>query len=424
MLNIKLENKRWFIAGAAVIMQLCFGTVHAWSVYKKPLILSYGWSEISTQAVYMVMMGFFGLSSIFVGELIDKKGPRFVSTLGGILFGIGTLIAGLAAEMGNIWLLYFGYGLLGGLGCCLGYVTPISSLIKWFPDKRGLMSGLAVMGFGAGSFFMGMIAPKMIINIGVGNTFYIWGIIFLVLVVVSAQLCINPTKGWLPTGFTLPVSHVPDHASYTFSEAIKKYQWWVLWGMLFLNVSVGFGLISQLSPLAQDVIKYNDPEKTPAALAMAGGMVMAVAAIFNGLGRLIWAWISDLVGRKNTFIFMFISQAILYIYLPSVDNVILFTIIACYLLSCFGGGFATMPAFTADAFGPAHIGKIYGMLLTALSVAGVTGPMVFAQMKGIALYIAAALLILGFILVCFFKKPVKNVLKGEFGASDPGGNNG
>lgn len=404
--KIVFEKKRWLIAITTVIMQLCFGTVHAWSVFKKPLMIEYGWSELSTQAAYMILLAFFGLSSAFVGWIINKKGPRFVTTVGGILFSIGMLVAGIAANIGSIVLLYIGYGFFGGLGACLGYVTPISVLIKWFPDRRGFIAGLAIMGFGAGSFFMGMIAPKLIIVLGVANTLFICSAIFFVLIMVSSQFSDNPPSGWIPDGFILPISRISETSSYTFSEAIKTNQWWLLWGILFLNLTVGVGLISQLSPLAQNIIALNIKGSINIDdLAMKGGLIMAIAMIFNGIGRLFWAWISDLIGRKNTFFAMFITQAILYIYLPVVNDIILFLIIACYLLSCFGGGFATLPAFTADAFGPDNIEKIYGVILTALSVAGIVGPFIFAYFGTYALYISACLLILGLVFTVLFKKP-------------------
>jgi len=179
----------------------------------------------------------------------------------------------------------------------------------------------------------------------------------------------------------------------------------MLWGMLFLNVSAGIGLISQLSPLAQDVIRNANPGIAPAALAVTGGTILAVASIFNGLGRLFWAWTSDAIGRRNVFIIMFLTQTVLYILLPRIGSEIVFTVIACYLLACYGGGFATMPAFAADSFGPGYIGKVYGFMLTAWGAAGIAGPLVFAQMKGIALYVAAALLLAGFLLAFAYRRP-------------------
>ena len=388
-------------------MQLCLGTVYAWSVFKKPLMTSHGWSEPGVQATMMIIMAVIGISAAFGGSLVDKKGPRFVATIGGVLFGIGTLLGGLADQIGSIWLLYIGYGVIGGLGNGFGYVTPIATLIRWFPDKRGLVTGLAVMGFGAGAFFMGKIAPAMVNSIGVATTFYIWGVIFLVLVTGAAQVYKNPPQGWLPAGFKPAASSVSAADSFSFDEAVKTPQWWMLWGMLFLNVSAGLGLLSQLSPMAQDLIGKTQGITDPKVLAVAGGSILAYASIFNGLGRLFWASVSDYIGRKNVFIIMFITQALLYIYLPQVAGVFLFTVIACYLLACYGGGFATMPAFAADSFGPGYIGKVYGIMLTAWGCAGVFGPLVFSipAIKGIALYVAAGILGLGFLIAISYRPP-------------------
>jgi len=406
MTNENLEGKRWWLAVAAIVMQLCLGTVYAWSVFKKPLMTAHGWGEMATQVTFMICIGTIGIAAAFGGTLVDKKGPKFVATMGGVLFGIGTLLSGLADQIGSVWLMWLGFGLVAGLGNGFCYITPIATLIRWFPDKRGLVTGLAVMGFGAGAFFMGKIAPPMVISMGVANTFYIWGVIFLVLITASAQLFKNPPKGWLPAGFTpKATSGVSAADSFTFDEAFKTPQWWMLWAMLFLNVSAGLGLISQLSPMAQDVIKKADPTIAAAALALAGGSILAYASIFNGLGRLFWAWTSDAIGRKNVFITMFITQAILYVLLPQIDNQLIFTVIACYLLACYGGGFATMPAFAADSFGPGYIGKVYGIMLTAWGAAGIVGPLVFAGIKGIALYVAAGLLVVGFIIAISFKRP-------------------
>ena len=411
MSNENLESKRWLIAIAAIVMQLCLGTVYAWSVFKKPFMTAHGWGETETQVTFMICIGMIGIAAAFGGTLVDKKGPKFVATIGGILFGIGTLLAGLADQIGSIWLLYLGFGFIAGLGNGFGYITPIATLIRWFPDKRGLVTGLAVMGFGGGAFFMGKIAPPMVISMGVAQTFYIWGVIFLVLVTASAQLFKNPPKGWLPAGFAPKATGVTAAQSFTFDEAVKTPQWWMLWTMLFLNVSAGLGLISQLSPMAQDVIKKTDPLIAGAALALAGGSILAYASIFNGLGRLLWAWTSDAIGRKNVFIIMFITQAVLYVLLPQIDNKLIFTVVACYLLACYGGGFATMPAFAADSFGPGYIGKVYGIMLTAWGAAGIVGPLVFAQIKGIAVYVAAGLLVAGFLIALSYKRPQPKAAK-------------
>jgi len=425
MANENLESKRWFIAIAAVVIQLCLGTVYAWSVFKIPLMNMHGWDGKTVQYTFMLLMLIIGLAAAFGGTLVDKKGPRFVATIGGILFGIGTLIAGYADQVGSIALLYFGFGVVAALGNGFGYVTPIATLIRWFPDKRGLVTGLAVMGFGLGAFFMGLIAPNMIASFkqvdasgkvlasGVSVTWYIWGIIFLILVTGAAQFFKNPPAGWLPAGFKPHATSVSAADSFTFGEAVRKPQWWMLWAMLCLNVSAGLGLISQHSPLAQDVYKKTmgllgslTPEQI-AAVAVAGGTVVAIAAIFNGLGRLFWAKLSDNIGRKMVFMIMFATQAVIYLLVAMgyISNYYLFIIVSCYLLACYGGGFATMPAFAADAFGPAYIGKVYGFMLTAWSAAGLIGPFVFEAFKPQALYIAAFLLVIGFIIAISYKPP-------------------
>jgi OFA family oxalate/formate antiporter-like MFS transporter len=399
-----LESKRWRIAIAAVLIQLCLGTVYAWSVFKKPLMAGHGWGEMATQVTFMLNIGFLGLAAAFAGGLLEKKGPRFVAILGGVLFGLGTLLAGVADRIGNIYLLWLGFGVIAGVGNGFGYITPISTLVKWFPDKRGLVTGLAVMGFGAGAFFMGQIAPLMIAAFGIAKTWYVWGGLFLVLIPAAALLYESPPPGWVPAGFKpASLKNTQSAASYSFSEAIRKPQWWMLWSMLFLNITAGIGLISQLSPMAQEILEGAIPDG--AMLAAAAGTIVAVSSLFNGLGRLIWSWLSDAIGRKTVFLILFASEIGLYLILPRVGSSLLFTAIASYLLSTYGGGFSTMPAFVSDAFGPANVGKIYGTMLTAWSAAAIAGPFIFARWKGSALLIAAFFLFIGLAIAAVFRKP-------------------
>lgn len=409
MIERSLQKSRWGIAVAAVVMQLCLGTVYAWSVFRKPLMAAHGWTETATQVTFMICIGTIGICAALGGAFVDKKGPRIVATVGGILFGLGTMLAGLADYTGNIFMLYLGFGLIGGAGNGLAYVVPIATLIRWFPDKRGLVTGLAVMGFGAGAFFMGQIAPTMINQISIAKTWFIFGAVFLVLTVAMAQFFKNPPPGWLPQGFVPKAAGVSTVASsWTFPEAFSTRQWWMLWTIFFLNISAGVGLLSQLSPLAQEIQK--DIISDPAKLAVAGGLVVSFASLFNGAGRLFWAWLSDGIGRKTVFIIMFISGALLYVALPHIGQVTVFTVVACYLLACYGGGFAVMPAFVADSFGPAHVGRIYGAILTAWGAAGVVGPLVFARFKSSAIYVAAGMLMVGLLLVIAYRKPAKKGL--------------
>jgi len=407
MSNENLMSKRWLIAAAGVVIMTVLGTVYAWSVFVKPITeLPYGWDKASVAVVFMIIIGMIGLSAAFGGILVDKKGPKFVCTLGVILYGIGVLLGGVALNAGNLWLLYIGYGVIGGMGNGLAYVVPIATLIRWFPDKRGLITGMSVMGFGLGAFFIGKIVPGLINNMGVANSFFVLGVVYLVANVLAAMVLRNPPAGWLPDGFTPSASTVSAADSFSWAEAKKTPQWYMIWGMLFLNVSAGMGLLSKLSPMAQEVISAAQGITDPKQLAVAGGAVLAMASIFNGLGRLFWAAMSDKIGRKNVFLTMFATQAALYFYLPQVTSVTMFTVIACYLLACLGGGFAVMPAFAADSFGPTYIGKVYGFVLTAWGAAGVAGGLAFAKFdKQQSLYIAAALLIAGFVIAFLFQRP-------------------
>ncbi|MGK7876532.1 MAG: OFA family MFS transporter [Xenococcaceae cyanobacterium] len=415
------QSKRWSIAAAAIVIQLCLGTVYAWSVFKNDLVTNHGWDEVKTSTTFMICIGVIGLAAAFGGILVDRKGPKLVATLGGLLFGLGTIIGGIGVQMENILILYLGYGLLGGLGNGLGYVTPIATLIRWFPDKRGLVTGLAVMGFGVGAFFMGKIAPGNIAAWGVPTTLYVWGAIFLVLVVGAAMFFENPPYYKLPVKSNSQADATPDDNPFTFGEAIHTRQWWLEWTMLFLNVTAGIGLISQLSPIGKELFRPLadsglSSEQLIIAIDAAGGLVVAIVSIFNGLGRLFWAWLSDGIGRKAVFSTMFLSQAVLYLIVPHIPNYYLFMVVACYLLACYGGGFATMPAFAADSFGSENIGRIYGTMLTAWAVAGVAGPFIFAYIKEVtgsfvwALYVAAGLLVVGFILSRQYKKPKHKAL--------------
>jgi OFA family oxalate/formate antiporter-like MFS transporter len=365
-----------------------------------------GWEKGAVATTFMIIIGMIGLSAAFGGILVDKKGPKFVCTIGVIMYGIGVLLGGLALSSGNIWFLYLGYGVIGGIGNGLAYVVPIATLIRWFPDHRGLITGLSVLGFGLGAFFIGKIVPGLIIKYGVVNSFFILGVVYLVGNTLAAMILRNPPAGWLPDGFTPSTKTVSAADSFSWEEAKKTPQWYMIWGMLFLNVSAGMGLLSKLSPMAQEVIKAAQNIDDPAKLAVLGGGVLATASIFNGLGRLFWAAVSDKIGRKNVFLTMFATQAALYFYLPQVTDVMIFTVIACYLLACLGGGFAVMPAFAADSFGPTYIGKVYGFVLTAWGAAGVCGGLAFAKFgKQESLYIAAGLLIAGFVVTLLFQRP-------------------
>lgn len=368
---------RWLIALAGIVMQLCLGTVYGWSVFTKPLMAAHGWSNPQVTLAFTICIGFLGLASALGGYILDTKGARRVATAGGILFGIGILLTGLGDKMASLPMIYLSYGLVAGLGLGFGYITPIATLVKWFPDKRGLITGLSVMGFGIGALLMTVFSPGLIASFGTTVTFYIFGIIFLLAVCASAQMMIEPPAGYSPPGWT-PGAKGAATAGMTLGEAVKSKYFYLLWAMLFINVTAGMAIISQASPMAQELMSAGMSAAEKAAKA---GLILGIFSIFNGIGRLFWASLSDKIGRRTVFTILFASQAVVFYLLATTTNLTMFIIYCCYIYLCLGGGFATMPAYAADIYGTKFVGRIYGWKLTAWSAAGVVGPMLFAQIR-------------------------------------------
>jgi len=392
---------RWTVAICGIIMMVLLGTVYGWSVFKKPLMESHGWEGPEVGMAFTIAIFCIGLSAALGGRFVDKAGARKVATLSAILFGIGTLLTGLADNIGALWLIYIGYGLIAGVGNGLGYITPIAVLVRWFPDKRGLVTGLCVMGFGFGAAILGQVAPLVIPSIGVSGTFYLFGAIYLIVLLIVAQKINNPPADWIPPAASKKAPAAVKE-SVDLMGALKMYQFYILWLLLFINVTAGIALISNLSPMAQEQIGLT---------AAAAGTIVFISSLFNGLGRIFWASMSDKIGRKTTFLLILGTQVPLFIILPQISSVVLFAILCCYILACYGGGFATMPSFATDTFGPKNIGNIYGKVLLAWGIAGVVGPMLMEYIKkstdsfATALYIAAGMLAVGFILALLYRRP-------------------
>jgi OFA family oxalate/formate antiporter-like MFS transporter len=300
-----------------------------------------------------------------------RVGPRRVALCAGLLYGVGVFLASFSG--GRLWWLYGSYGLMGGIGLGLGYIVPVATLVKWFPDRRGMITGLAVAGFGAGALITAPIATRLIVEVGPLRTFAILGAAYLIAVTAAASFMQNPPEGYSPPGWMPTTASTSRTArSHTLSDALRTWQWYGLWMLLFLNTTAGIAIISQAAPMAEEV--------TGATAAQAAGMV-GVIAIANGAGRLFWAWLSDAVGRRLVFLLMFPLQALVFALLPSIESFALFTALLCAVLLCYGGGFGTLPAFAADYFGSEHVGPIYGLILTAWSVAGVLGPTLIATLR-------------------------------------------
>ena len=363
---------RWLLAGGGVLMQLALGAVYAWSVFRNPLMKTFGWSISDVTTTFSIAILVLGFAAFLGGLWMRRVGPRVVGITAGICYGLGVALASLAN--GNIWILWLTYGVLGGLGLGLGYIVPLATLVKWFPDRRGFITGLAVAGFGAGALITAPVAENLIAGVGVLKTLAILGIDYLIMVVLGASVMRNPPEGWMPEGWQ-PTAKQQDQLqarNYTLKEALSTWQWYVLWAILFLNVTAGISIISQASPMAQEI--------SGVSAAVGAGMV-GVISIGNGIGRLLWAWFSDAIGRRNVFLIMFLLQAVLFFVLPSLRQFTMLALVCFIIISCYGGGFGTMPAFAADYFGPKWVGSIYGLMLTAWGFAGVFGPLLIANIR-------------------------------------------
>ncbi|HEV1996555.1 MAG TPA: OFA family MFS transporter [Candidatus Dormibacteraeota bacterium] len=367
-----LDRRRWLILAAAIVMQLALGAVYAWSVFVKPLKTLNHWSTTEVSLTFTLAIFFLGIGSTVGGFRLDRVGPRLMGTIAGVVYGAGIIGASLATR--NLTLLYLTYGVIGGLGLGLGYIVPVATLVKWFPDRRGLITGLAVGGFGAGALITAPVATSMIKSSGVSSTFLVLGIVYLVVVVGASQFYRAAPVGYRPAGWTASAAQVKQRANVDFTpgQALRRGQWYMLWAMLCLNVSAGIMLISQAAPIGIEVTHVS-------ALAAAG--LVGVIAIFNGAGRVFWGTVSDFIGRRNVFLTMFMLQAVLFLILPNARSYVLFASLAAVIALCYGGGFGTMPAFAADYFGPRFAGSIYGLMLTAWGVGGVIGPVLIAQVR-------------------------------------------
>jgi OFA family oxalate/formate antiporter-like MFS transporter len=384
---------RWVISIAAFIAQLALGSVYGWSVFLTTVIKDYGVSKPAANLTFSITLLALGVTAGFGGGLLPRFGPRVVASVGGILYGLGVALAGLTTPLHSLFLLYLFYGVIGGIGIGLGYIVPLAMLIRWFPDRRGFITGLAVAGFGLGATLIALIAPAQLKpgGLGLGPTFTYFGIAYLIIVVVAAQFFRRAPDNYAPAGWTpSPVQQATQtRRNFTLQEALRTPRWYVLWLILALNVTAGAALISVASPLAT---QFTHVEPLVAAT------IVITISIFNGAGRLFWAWLSDGIGRPFTFVGIFIVGLLSFLAIAQIGpgGFGLLLIPAALVGLCYGGGFGTMPAFTADFFGPQNSGTIYGVMLTAWSAGGIVGPLLIASFTDYhpALYILAAILLI------------------------------
>ncbi len=409
------QTNRWTLAGAAVLMQVCLGIIYAWSVFRGPLEAHYGWSKTESIAPYRWSILFFTLAMIVAGFWQDKKGPRLVGSVGGVLLGAGCLLAVFIGDtpMG----LNIAYGVVAGLGVGFAYVTPIATCVKWFPDKRGLVVGMAVMGFGLGSL---LFAPLLEALLGkdpaayaqtIPRTFLILSAIFFIFVIGCAQLYKIPPAGWKPEGWTPPAAVPGARLDFTPAEMLRTPQFWILWLIYFLGSSIGLTAIGESAPLVREL--------AGSAAVMTGGVALGVMSLFNGVGRMLWGAASDKIGKQKVVYAMFlISTLTCALLLPGTTDFWRVLAGICFVGFCYGGYLALMPSLTAEYYGAGNIGANYGLLFTAWGAAGFTVPRYIAAIleekkkagsvgEGYdqMFYILAALAVAGLVINIFLRKP-------------------
>ncbi|HER1577425.1 TPA: OFA family MFS transporter [Streptococcus pyogenes] len=364
------KTKRYIIATAGILLHLMLGSTYAWSVYRNPILQETGWDQAPVAFAFSLAIFCLGLSAAFMGNLVEQYGPRLTGTVSAILYASGNMLTGLAIDRKEIWLLYIGYGVIGGLGLGAGYITPISTIIKWFPDKRGMATGFAIMGFGFASLLTSPIAQWLIETEGLVATFYLLGLIYLIVMLFASQLIIKPTAAEIAI---LDKKRLQNNSylieGMTAKEALKTKSFYCLWVILFINITCGLGLISVVAPMAQDLTGMS-PEMS--------AIVVGAMVIFNGFGRLVWASLSDYIGRRVTVILLFLVSIIMTISLIFAHSSLIFMISIATLMTCYGAGFSLIPPYLSDLFGAKELATLHGYILTAWAIAALTGPMLLS----------------------------------------------
>ena len=373
-MNSKKLKNRWLIAASAVGIHISIGSVYAYSVMTNPVKDIFEVEGSVIKWAFKIAILLLGLSAAFLGRWVEKVGPKVSGTTAGIFYGVGILGAGLAVQMESLWLFYLCYGVIGGIGLGLGYITPVSTLVKWFPDKRGLATGMAIMGFGFAALIFGPVMAKLFETVGVSNAFYILGVIYMVLILSSARYIERPPEGYAPEGYNEGEGKVikEDLTNITANESLQSPRFYYIWIMMFINIACGIAIISAASPMMQEKLSY-----TP----MQAAAIVGFIGVFNGLGRITWSSLSDYLGRANTFIIFFAFQILAFYFLPKIGVESVFLIILFTVITMYGGGFAMLPAFLGDLFGTKQLGAIHGMVLAAWGLAGVIGPTIYDLVK-------------------------------------------
>jgi len=376
------------------VLQLCLGTVYAWSYFQPLVVEQFRWTNTATSWAFSLNICCLGLSAAWGGINLARIGPRKLAVAGGLLFAAGYALAAVALALKSLTLFYLGYGVVAGIGIGLGYVTPMSTVTKWFPDKKGLLTGIVAMGFGLGAFVLSAVLAPILMRAFHGNLTLVFAALGGILgsaAFGSAAMLRDPPAGYLPSGYVAsaskdaraggPYAKAEEESDLPLTEYVLAGQYAIMWFIFFLNITAGISIVSFLSPLYQDVWRLDYPNLERSVLASYGATLIAVSSLFNGLGRIVWGAASERLGRINTFRLLHASQLIVFGILMTERNPWGFAILVCYVLSCFGGGFAIMPSMVIDVYGPKRMSRVYGVILTAWSAAGILGPLIVASLK-------------------------------------------
>ncbi len=372
----KTKN-RWLIAASAVGVHISIGSVYAYSVWVLPLNTLHGWHKTDISLAFSLAILLLGFSAAFLGPRVERMGPRRSGRLSAFFYAIGSFGSGLAVHLGSLPLFLLFYGIVGGIGLGTGYITPVSTLVKWFPDRRGMATGIAIMGFGFGAMVFGPIIAGLCQSVGPGAAFLILGAVYFCLIFGSALYLAPPPTGWVPAGFnaeTYRHRRRPDRdlAFMTVREAVRTKRFFYIWIMMFINIACGIALISAASPMAQQAAGMT---------AIQAASLVGLMGLFNGLGRIGWAGLSDYIGRPQTYIMFFVLQLGAFLLLSRTDSPFLFQALLLLIMTCYGGGFSTLPAFLGDMFGTRQLGAVHGYVLTAWGIAGMVGPGIVSRMQ-------------------------------------------
>ncbi len=413
---------RWMVPPAALCVHLCIGQAYAFSVFNLPMTRLIGitqsapddWKLTDLGWIFSIAIFVLGTSAALLGRWVEEGGPRRAMFTAGLCWAGGFFLSAFGVYVHSIWLVYLGYGVLGGFGLGIGYISPVSTLIRWFPDRPGMATGMAIMGFGGGAFIASPLSVWLMrqfstdTHVGVAETFMVLGLVYFCFMMVGAAIVRLPPPGWAPAGYVAPTqsSKLITTQNVFVYQALKTPQFWLIWWVLCLNVTAGIGVLGQASAMSQEMF----PGKI--TVTAAAGLV-GLMSLFNMGGRFFWASVSDYIGRKSTYFVFFVLGFILYSAVPytgSAGNVALFVLCFCIIMSMYGGGFATVPAYLRDMFGTRYVGAIHGLLLTAWSMAGIFGPVLVNYIRqynvehgvakaaayNVTMYVMAVLLIIGF----------------------------